>query len=347
MDLRDDEKTTKEKKEILASAEFKNSTPETVSRYFKLLLKNSFFHPEYIDSLTLIFRPNYVKTRELMNSLYKDSTLITYDLTAELKKVKCRTLLCGAEADFVSEDVYGVNSPNNGNYNSEAAINAYYKLLNCGFRIGLAAGTDFPCNDLEPLGKLLTYVKVKGQLTYNKWVEGIKNGKTLVSRKGHNEFIEMKINEKYGPGDEIKFNDKGTVAVEVKWTTTKETTGRIELVANGKVIASKEGTAEPGVPLVLKTTQIIDKSSWICARRMTGEEHASHSAAAYITVNNKPVRASAADAQFFVSWIDNILKNIAPSGKWNRYFTHDLDIVMERYIKARNIYSNIAAEASK
>ena len=52
--------------------------------------------------------------------------------------------------DFVSEDVYAVNSPNNGNYNSEAAINAYYKLLNCGFRIGLAAGTDFPCNDLEP-----------------------------------------------------------------------------------------------------------------------------------------------------------------------------------------------------
>jgi hypothetical protein len=26
-------------------------------------------------------------------------------------------------------------------------------------------------------------------------VEGIKNGKTVVSRNGHNEFIEMKINE--------------------------------------------------------------------------------------------------------------------------------------------------------
>jgi hypothetical protein len=127
----------------------------------------------------------------------------------------------------------------------------------------------------------------------------------------------------------------------------KRNNGRIELVANGKVIAVKEGTAKPGIPLVLKTKQVIDKSSWICARRMTGEEHASHSAAAYITVNNKPVRASAADAQFFVSWIDNILKNIAPSGKWNRYFTHDLDVIKERYLKARNIYSNIAAEASR
>ncbi|HEY6977507.1 MAG TPA: CehA/McbA family metallohydrolase [Chitinophagaceae bacterium] len=248
--------------------------------------------------------------------------------------------------DFISEDVYGVNSPNNGNYNSEAAINAYYKLLNCGFKIGLAAGTDFPCNDLEPFGKLLTYVKVKDKLTYNKWIEGIKNGKTVVARNGHDEFIEMKINGNYGPGDEIKFKNQGTISVEVIWTTAKESTGRIELISNGKVIASMEGTAKPGIPLVLKTTAVITKSSWLCARRMNGGEHASHSAAAYITIDNHPIHASADDAQFFISWIDNILKNIEPSGKWNRYFTHDLDVVRQRYIKARDIYSNIAAKAS-
>jgi hypothetical protein len=178
-------------------------------------------------------------------------------------------------------------------------------------------------------------------------VEGIKNGKTVVSRNGHNEFVEMKINEKYGPGDEIKFKNKGRVAIEVKWTTSRETAGRIELIFNGEVIASKEGSTKPGVPLILKTTQEIKESGWLCVRRMNEKEHVIHSAAAYITVNDKPVRASAADAQFFVSWIDNILKNIAPSGKWNRYFTHDLDVVKDRYIRARNIYKNIAAEASK
>ncbi len=141
--------------------------------------------------------------------------------------------------DFISEDVYGIGSPQGGNYNSEAAINAYYKLLNCGFKIGLAAGTDFPCNDNEPLGKLLTYVKVKDQLTYDKWVQGIKKGNTVVARNGHDEFIDMKINGKYGPGDEIKLSNKGTVTIGIKWTSTKETTGRIELVSNGKVIATK------------------------------------------------------------------------------------------------------------
>ena len=140
--------------------------------------------------------------------------------------------------DFVSEDVYGKTSPNNGNYFSEGAINAYYKLLNCGFHLGLAAGTDYPCNENEPLGNLLTYVQVKDKLTYQKWIAGIKAGKTVVSRNGHNEFLEMKIDGKYMPGDEIKRKNKGSLSISVKWAANKELTGRIELVSNGKVIAT-------------------------------------------------------------------------------------------------------------
>lgn len=248
--------------------------------------------------------------------------------------------------DFVSEDVYGVRSPNNGNYNSEAVTEAYYKLLNCGFKLSLAAGTDFPCNDNEPPGKLLTYVEVKDGLTYDKWIQGIKKGNTVVGRNGHNEFIDMKINNQYGPGDEIKLKGKGTVTVEIKWSAIKELTGRIELLSNGKVIAAKEGTVKPGIPVVLNATVPVAASTWLCARRMNDAEHESHSSAAYITVNDKPVRASAADAQFFVDWINNILKNIAPGEKWSRYFTHDQSIVQQRYIQARNIYMKIAAEAN-
>ncbi len=246
--------------------------------------------------------------------------------------------------DFVSEDVYGNNSPNSGTYNSDAAINAYYKLLNCGFRIGLAAGTDYPCNNNEPLGSLLTYVKVKDKLTYRKWIEGIKNGRTVVSRNGHNEFLEMKINGKYTPGDEIKIKGKGTVSIEVKWTTIKELTGRIELVSNGKVVASQAGTAKPGEPILFKTTAAFTKSGWICARRMDEKGHETHTAPVYITVNNKPVRASAEDARFFISWIDNILENIKPGGKWNKYFPNDLETIKERYIKARTVYENVLKE---
>lgn len=250
--------------------------------------------------------------------------------------------------DFVSEDVYGTASPNNGTYNGEAAINAYYKLLNCGFRLGLAAGTDYPCNNNEPFGTLLTYVNVKDKaLTYRKWIEGIRNGNTVVSRNGHNEFLEIKINKKYGPGDEIKLDDKGSVSIEVKWTASKELTGRVELVSNGIIIGRQHGSVKPGEPLVLKANKEFAKSGWVCARRMDENGHQTHSAPVYINVKDKPVRASADDAQFFITWIDNILTKTAPGGEWSRYFTHDQEIVKERYLKAKDIYTRILKESQK
>jgi len=246
--------------------------------------------------------------------------------------------------DFVSEDVYGKGSPNNGNYNSEAAMQGYYKLLNCGFQLGLAAGTDYPCNGKEPLGKLLTYAQVSGKLTYNSWIGAIKKGRTVVSRNGHQEFLSLSLDGKAGPGQTVLMKNKKPVAVRVTWTADTRQSGHIELVCNGKVVATREGTADRGKPLVLDTTITVNQSSWFCARRMDGDEHQSHTSAAYASLNGKPVRASAADAEYFVSWIDNILANIEPGHKWNRYFTHDLQTVQARYRKAKNIYKKIAGE---
>jgi hypothetical protein len=247
--------------------------------------------------------------------------------------------------DFVSEDVFGVGSPNNGNYNSEAVIHAYYKLLNCGFKLGLAAGTDFPCNDLEPLGTLLTYVKVKDALTYDKWIHGIKEGRTVVSRTGHQEFIDFKVNGSAGPGDEINIKNKKKVALSVTWTGTKDLSGSVELVCNGKVIASQPATLTKNKPYTLTTTFEINKSSWICARRMDKQGHALHTAPVYFIVNKKPVSASAEDAQYFIDWIDRLLEKTSPGGPWNHFFTHDLNVVQERYLKAKLIYNNKLKEA--
>jgi hypothetical protein len=238
--------------------------------------------------------------------------------------------------DFLAEDVWL----------NDAAIKAYYRLLNCGFRLGWVAGTDFPCNNSKPFGSLLTYVQVKEQpLTYQKWVEGIKNGRTVVATNGHVEFLDLKVDGEASPGDEIKLNGKGGVNIEVKWTSVKELTGRIELVCNGQVLATQEGKAVAGQPVILKAALPISKSSWICARRMDNNGHQSHTSPVYITVRNEPVRASVSDASYFISWIDNILAKTSPGGDWNMYFTHDLETVQKRYKKARAIYSKIADEA--
>jgi hypothetical protein len=249
--------------------------------------------------------------------------------------------------DFFSEDVYGTISQNNGNYNADATINTYYKMLNCGIRLGLCAGTDFPCNANEPFGTLLTYVQIEGDFTYRKWVEGIRDGKTVVARDGHLEFIDMKVNGKYQPGDDIQIKDKGTVSVEITWTSVKPLTGSLELVYNGKVVAKYEGTAKPGVPIILKANEEFTKSGWLCARRMDKNGHQTHTAPVYVIVNKAPVRASAEDAMYFVQWIDNLIEKTSPGNDWNKFFTHDLDVVQGRYKQAKDYYLKVAEEARK
>src|SRR5664279_4121889 len=250
--------------------------------------------------------------------------------------------------DFISEDVYGSASPNSGNYNSEAAIHAYYKLLNCGFRPGLAAGTDFPCNELEPLGTLLTYVQIKDKvLTYRKWIAGIKEGRTVVSRNGHHGFIELKADGVFEPGDEINIKNKKLIGVSVKWTGDKEMAGKIELVCNGKVVAGQTAGIGPDSPFVFRTTLEMATSSWICARLMDDHGHETHTAPIYVIVNKKPVRASPEDAAYFIQWIDQLLMRTSPGGPWNHYFSHDLGIVQARYLKAKGIYVKIMEESKK
>jgi len=239
--------------------------------------------------------------------------------------------------DFLSEDVWL----------NDASVNAYYRILNCGFRLGWTAGTDFPCNGGAPPGSLLTYVQIKDKpLTYRNWVEGIKNGRTVVATNGHIEFLDLKVNGDSSPGDEIVFNEKsGRIDIETVWNSVKELSGRIEIVCNGKIIATMDGTSGPGTPVILKTTANINESSWICARRMDDKGHQSHTSPVYLKIKDKPVRASAEDADYFVKWIDNILLKTAQGGSWSQYFTTDRDIIQKRYTDARNIYSKIADEA--
>jgi len=258
-------------------------------------------------------------------------------------------------SDFISEDVSDCNSTCGGTASPgvsaplypENAIAAYYKLLNCGFRPGFAGGTDYPCNCGDPLGSILTYSQVAGgQMTYNNWIQGIKNGRTVVSRNGHNEFLSLTVNNSATPGDEIQLTGAGSVQVNVQWTANQNLSGTIELVQNGVVVASQQASVSQGVPASLSATVNFVHSGWLAARRMDSSKgHMVHTAAVFVTVNNAPVRASVADAQFFVGWMDNLLTNTSPGGPWNQYFPTSLSAAQARYQAAKAIYQQIALEA--
>jgi hypothetical protein len=236
--------------------------------------------------------------------------------------------------DFISEDVAG----------SDSAMQAYYRLLNCGFRPGFAAGSDSPC--AANVGAVLTYVQVSGSLTYQKWIQGIANKRTVVSRNGHKEFLDLKVNGTLTPGDELSLASPGNVNVSVQWLASLGLSGTIELVQNGVVVASQAASVAANSPVTMNASVNFTKSGWLCARRMGTGGHQVHTAAVFVKVANAPVRASVADAQFYVDWMNNLLQRTSPGGEWSSFFVTNRAEAQARYQAAKTIYQQIAAEAA-
>jgi hypothetical protein len=240
--------------------------------------------------------------------------------------------------DFISEDVTSLSGHDN-------FIHAYYRLLNCGFRPGFAAGSDYPCSSV--IGPILTYSQVAGgQLTYSNWIHAIAAGRTMVTLNGRNEFVKLVVNGTATPGDEIQLSAAGSVPVTVTWTAQTSISGTLQLVCNGVVVASKQATVSSSSPVTLSTTVNFTNSGWLCARRVDSSgAHQAHTAAVFVTVNHAPVRASAADALFYVQWMQSLLQNTAPGGVWNSYFPTSLAAAQARYQAALSIYQQIYTEA--
>ena len=237
-------------------------------------------------------------------------------------------------ADFISEDVNG----------GDAATHAYYRLLNCGFRPGFGAGSDYPC--ASTIGPLLTYGRTpNGALSYAGWIDAIAKGRTVVSRVGHSQFVALTVNGTATPGSEVALATPGTVPVNVTWTVKTSTTRTIELVKNGMVIASQTGTATAHTPFTMSANVAFATSGWLCARVMGANGHEVHTAAVYVTVAGAPVRASASDAEFYVRWIDSMLANTVPGGPWAGLIADGSAVVRARYQAARDVYAQIALEA--
>ena len=153
-------------------------------------------------------------------------------------------------ADFISEDVDNVNS--GAGMHPENFLQAYYQLLNSGFRPGFAAGTDYPCNgsdDGGALGALLTYVQVARR------TDDVPELDRRHRERADRRIAEwtQRVPESDGernrhPGDEIELSGSGTVNVTVQWTATENLSGTIELVQNGTVIASRPNRPALGSP---------------------------------------------------------------------------------------------------
>ncbi len=112
-------------------------------------------------------------------------------------------------------------------------LNIWYHTLNCGYRTRISGETDFPCIYDEKVGLGRVYVKLDdGKLDFDRWVEGIKLGRSYVS-DGKSHLVDFQVDDvAVGEGkSERTLAEPGTVKVSAQVAAYLEPTLTLALEA--------------------------------------------------------------------------------------------------------------------
>ena len=135
----------------------------------------------------------------------------------------------------------------------------YYDLLNCGFRVPLSCGSDYPA---AIMGFARVYVYCGEKLEYGKWVDNLAAGRTFVS-SGAMVFLEA---DGKAVGDTIKLAPGETREIAVKASALcKNPLARLEIVHNGQVVKRVKATGD-GKEITFAGKIAVDGPGWIAAR---------------------------------------------------------------------------------
>ncbi|HKD50366.1 MAG TPA: CehA/McbA family metallohydrolase [Candidatus Acidoferrum sp.] len=96
-------------------------------------------------------------------------------------------------------------------------LNIWYHTLNVGFRTRVSGETDFPCITDSRVGQGRVYAKVDGELTYAKWLEAVREGRSYVS-DGRSHLMDFRANgiEVGTHNSEVHLPASGSVHVALK-----------------------------------------------------------------------------------------------------------------------------------
>ncbi len=224
----------------------------------------------------------------------------------------------------------------------------WYRLLNCGFRIPAAAGTDaFPnfASLRGPPGLVRVYVKTGPALAHGRWLTGIKAGRTFVTNAPLVEFT-LAGRE---PGAEIDLPASGGRLVARVGLRSNVPVDHLEIVGNGNVVAT---IPLPGDRRAARDTVgiAVAASGWYVLRAWSERARTpvldlypfASTSPIYVRVGEQPVR-SLEDAAFFVRWIDRLLDAARRHGDWNT--PAERSATLRQFTDARAVYVRLSGEA--
>ena len=176
----------------------------------------------------------------------------------------------------------------------------YYHVLNCGLRVPPSAGSASGVLP-NPVGYNRLYVHVEGELTYDKWFDGLRAGHVFVS---NGPLLRCRANGKL-PGTIYKAAAGEQIIVRLEaLLDSRDPVSTIEIIKNGRVTQA--------VPLaVLKSRDTLgeirfNESGWFLIRAVADVPNTFRfvsSGPFYVEIGATTRRVSRTSAQFFVDWV--------------------------------------------
>jgi len=206
--------------------------------------------------------------------------------------------------------------------NHKSTAEVWYKLLNCGFRLPTAAGTDFMGNYASlrgPVGLNRVYAEIpRGPLKIGPWLAAIKAGRTFATS---GPLLRFSLGGQ-AIGGEVRLEKKQEVRFSAE-LSSMVLVDHLQIVCNGKVARElalesdrSSAHADGSIPL--------DASGWCVLRAFSDKAEYpvldlypyATTSPVYVSVAGAPVR-SAADAAYFVAWIDRLISAARSNTSWN------------------------------
>jgi TolB protein len=224
----------------------------------------------------------------------------------------------------------------------KSTADVWYRILNLGFHLPTAAGTDAMANFASlrgPVGLNRVYVKVPiGALNVSSWLRSLKQGQTFAT---NGPLLGFTLGAK-GLGGEIKLK-AGENAVPFKaWVRSIVPLDHLQVVCNGAVVREVKLSGDRETADVTDTLPI-SRSGW-CLLRAWSEKPEypildlypyATTSPIYVDVANSAVE-SPQDGAYFIAWIDRLIEGAKANNDWNTDAerTHVLGVLNQ----ARSVY---------
>jgi TolB protein len=227
----------------------------------------------------------------------------------------------------------------------KATAEVWHRLLNLGFHLPAAAGTDAMANFASlrgPVGLNRVYVKVsQGPLKMNEWLNSLKQGHTFAT---NGPLLGFTLGGK-GIGDEVTLPAGENKVKFAAWMRSIVPIDHLEIMCNGEVVRTLKLSGD-GESADIGDAIPVSRSGWCLLRAWSQKPEYpildlypyATTSPIYVTVAGSTPK-SPEDAAYFIAWIGRIEKSVKANQDWNTEAekTH----VLRMLDQAREVYTKL------